>query len=33
LQYSLALNQGNFAEKYHIGSGSGWSVVVTKTPK
>jgi len=33
LQYSLALNQGNFAAKYHIGSGSGWSVVVTKTSK
>jgi S-adenosylmethionine hydrolase len=30
LQYSLALNQGNFAKTYHIGSGSGWSVAVTK---
>lgn len=30
LQYSLALNQGNFAAAYHIGSGSGWSVAVTK---
>src|ERR1700744_1785796 len=30
LQYSLALNQGNFASAYHIGSGSGWSVVVSK---
>src|SRR6195952_5811966 len=26
LQYSLALNQGNFAESYHIGSGNGWIV-------
>ncbi|MBV8390705.1 MAG: S-adenosyl-l-methionine hydroxide adenosyltransferase family protein [Mucilaginibacter sp.] len=33
LQYSLALNQGNFAATYHIGSGSGWSVVITKNPK
>ena len=30
LQYSLALNQGNLAAKYHIGSGSGWSVMVSK---
>jgi S-adenosylmethionine hydrolase len=30
LQYSLALNQGDFAKSYHIGSGSGWSVAVTK---
>lgn len=30
LQYSLALNQGNFAAEYHIGSGSGWSVTITK---
>lgn len=33
LQYSLALNQGNFAAAYHIGSGSGWSVAVSKSPK
>ena len=30
LQYSLALNQGDFAKTYHIGSGNGWSVAVTK---
>ena len=30
LQYSVALNQGSFAATYHIGSGSGWSVEVTK---
>ena len=33
LQYSLALNQGNFAKVYHIGSGSGWSVEVTLKSK
>lgn len=33
LQYSLALNQGNFAAKYHVGSGSGWSVSVSKKSK
>jgi S-adenosylmethionine hydrolase len=33
LQYSLALNQGNFAAEYHIGSGSGWSVPVAKKSK
>ena len=33
LQYSLALNQGNFAAAYHVGSGSGWSVSVTKSSK
>ena len=33
LQYSLALNQGNFAAEHHIGSGSGWSVAVTHKPK
>jgi S-adenosylmethionine hydrolase len=33
LQYSLALNQGNFAAAYHIGSGSGWSVSITKKSK
>ena len=26
LQLSFALNQGSFADKYHIGSGSDWSV-------
>jgi S-adenosylmethionine hydrolase len=30
LQYSLALNQRNFAGAYRIGSGSGWSVAVTR---
>jgi S-adenosylmethionine hydrolase len=30
LQLSFALNQGSFAEKYHIASGSDWSVEVTK---
>jgi S-adenosylmethionine hydrolase len=30
LQYSLALNQGSFAGTNHIGSGSGWSVAVSK---
>ena len=29
LNYSLALNQGDFAKVYHIGSGSGWSVEVS----
>lgn len=33
LQYSLALNQGNFAAAYRIGSGSGWSVSITKKSK
>jgi S-adenosylmethionine hydrolase len=33
LQYSLALNQSNFAAKYHIGGGSGWSVSVTQKSK
>jgi S-adenosylmethionine hydrolase len=33
LQYSLALNQGDFAKTYHVGSGSGWSVEVTMKPK
>jgi len=33
LQYSLALNQDNFAAKYHIGSGGGWSVVVSRKAK
>lgn len=28
MQLSFALNMGNFATKYHIGSGSDWSVVV-----
>ena len=29
LQLSFALNQGSFADTYHIGSGSEWSVEVT----
>lgn len=33
LQYSLALNQGNFAAAYHVRSGSGWSVAVTKSSR
>jgi S-adenosylmethionine hydrolase len=28
MQLSFALNMGNFAAKYHIGSGSDWSVTV-----
>lgn len=30
LQLSFALNQGSFAETWHIGSGNEWSVEVTK---
>ena len=30
LQLSFALNQGNFASQYHIGSGSEWTVSVSK---
>lgn len=33
LQLSFALNQGSFANTYHIGSGSEWSVDVTLKPK
>ncbi|MDB5136269.1 MAG: Adenosyl-chloride synthase [Mucilaginibacter sp.] len=33
LQFSLALNQGDFAKVYHIGSGSGWSITVTLPKK
>jgi S-adenosylmethionine hydrolase len=33
LQLSFALNQGSFANIYHIGSGSEWSVEVTLKPK
>lgn len=33
LQLSFALNQGSFANTYHIGSGSEWSVEVTLKPK
>ncbi|WP_090106145.1 S-adenosyl-l-methionine hydroxide adenosyltransferase family protein [Chitinophaga sp. CF118] len=33
LQLSFALNQGSFADIYHIGSGSEWSVEVTLKPK
>lgn len=30
LNFSLAINMGDFAERYHVGSGSEWKVVVTK---
>ncbi|PWT73255.1 MAG: DNA-directed RNA polymerase subunit delta [Bacteroidetes bacterium] len=30
LQLSFALNQGNFAEYYHVGSGNDWSVEVSR---
>lgn len=30
LQLSLALNQGDFAKTYHIGTGSDWSIKVTR---
>jgi S-adenosylmethionine hydrolase len=30
LNVSLAINQGNFAEKYKIGSGSEWSIEISK---
>lgn len=33
LQLSFALNQGDFAATYHIGSGSEWSVAVTLSLK
>jgi S-adenosylmethionine hydrolase len=33
LQLSFALNQGDFAKIYHIGSGSGWSVKATLISK
>lgn len=33
MQLSFALNMGNFAEAYHIGSGSDWSVAVTLLPR
>lgn len=33
MQLSFALNQGNFAAAYHIGSGSEWSVEVTLSAK
>ena len=33
LQFSLALNQGDFAKVNHIGSGSGWSIAVTLPKK
>lgn len=32
MQLSFALNMGNFAAKYHIESGSDWSVVVKAAP-
>lgn len=31
LELSIALNQGNFASKYHINSGPGWSMEVWRT--
>lgn len=30
LNFSLAINMGNFSERYRVGSGSEWKVVVTK---
>lgn len=33
MQLSFALNMGNIAEAYHIGSGSDWSVAVKLLPK
>ncbi|WP_142683962.1 SAM hydrolase/SAM-dependent halogenase family protein [Chitinophaga polysaccharea] len=33
MQLSFALNMGNFAATYHIGSGSEWSVEVILSPK
>ncbi|MEP7253450.1 MAG: SAM hydroxide adenosyltransferase [Ginsengibacter sp.] len=33
LQLSFALNQGSFANLYHISSGSDWSVEVEKVKK
>jgi S-adenosylmethionine hydrolase len=30
MQLSFALNQGSFADVYKIGSGSDWSVVVSR---
>jgi S-adenosylmethionine hydrolase len=33
LNFSLAINQGNFAEQFHIGSGADWSVSVQKDPQ
>ncbi|MET3875860.1 S-adenosyl-l-methionine hydroxide adenosyltransferase family protein [Chitinophaga sp. OAE865] len=33
MQLSFALNMGNFAAAYHIGSGSEWSVEVILSPK
>ena len=33
MQLSLALNQDSFANRYHIGSGSDWSIEVSLNPK
>ena len=33
MQVSFALNQSSFAEKYHVGSGPDWEVVVAQVPK
>ena len=33
LQLSFALNQGSFANQYHIGSGNEWSVEVSRSSK
>jgi len=30
LNFSVAINQGNFAEKYHVGSGADWLIQVSK---
>ncbi len=30
LNLSVAINQGNFAQKYGVGSGEGWTIVVRK---
>jgi S-adenosylmethionine hydrolase len=33
LNFSLAINMGNFSETYHVVSGSDWTVSVRKAPK
>jgi S-adenosylmethionine hydrolase len=33
LNLSVAINQGNFAQKYGISSGEGWAVIVSKVKK
>lgn len=30
LNFSLGINQGNFAERYRIGSGPGWKIVISR---